>query len=393
MAEFPSNPLSLATGLIRHPSVTGDVTAVLDYLQDVLEARGFRCQRLPFAEQGTDPVDNLYARIGDAAPNLCFAGHVDVVPVGQERLWSAPPFAAEIRDGKLYGRGAADMKGGIAAFVAAAFAYLDQAGDPPPGSISLLVTGDEEGPAVNGTAKMLEWAAEHGERFDHCIVGEPTNREALGDTIKIGRRGSLSGTVTVEGTQGHVAYPDRAQNPLPALARLVIALADKPLDEGSAHFQPSNLEVVGIDVGNRAWNVIPAAGKVRFNIRYNDLWTPRTLEAWLGERLASAGVAVPYRLDLEPVVSDVFLTEPGPLVDILVEASEQVTGKRPELSTGGGTSDARFIKDHCPVIEFGLVGQTMHQVDEHIAVSDLEALSDVYRRVIAGYFEHFAARS
>lgn len=388
--QTPETALVIAQSLLRCPSVTPADGGALDYLHELLKVRGFTCYRLRFHDRDTPDIDNLYARIGTKAPHLCFAGHTDVVPTGDEAAWTVAPFSGEVHDGLLYGRGAADMKGGIAAFVAATLAYLDELDGDPPGSISFLITGDEEGPAINGTAKMLQWAAEHGETFDHCIVGEPTNPNALGDMIKIGRRGSLSGTITVTGRQGHVAYPHLACNPIPGLARLIGHLSAQTLDEGSEHFQPSSLEFVSIDVGNPAWNMIPREARARFNVRFNDLWNTATLTTHLRARLdEAAGNEVRYRLDLEDVVSDVFITQNSELIDVLGGAIRSVTGRVPDLSTSGGTSDARFIKNYCPVIEFGLVGQTMHQVDEHISLADLAALTDIYRHTLGAYFARF----
>jgi succinyl-diaminopimelate desuccinylase len=385
--------VSIAQRLIRCRSVTPDEGGALDYLQELLASAGFTCQRLRFADKDTPDVENLYARIGEGGPNLCFAGHSDVVPPGNEATWSVPPFAGEVHGGMLYGRGAADMKGAVAAFAAAALGYLDAHGGRVPGAISFLITGDEEGPAVNGTAKVLRWAEQNGEHFDHCLLGEPTNQTILGDTIKIGRRGSLSGTIRVWGRQGHVAYPKLAVNPIPGLVQLVAHLLARKLDDGSAHFQPSNLEFTSVDVGNPAWNVIPAEARAAFNIRFNDKWSPQRLEAWLREELdKAAGGEADYTLALEPAVSDVFVTEPGELTELAIAAVREVTGRTPELSTSGGTSDARFIKDHCPVVEFGLVGRTIHQIDEHVPVADLEALTRIYRRLLDAYFERFGSR-
>jgi succinyl-diaminopimelate desuccinylase len=376
--------------LIRCRSVTPAEGGALDYLQELLEPRGFVCKRLHFADSDTPDVQNLYARLGTREPHLCFAGHSDVVPPGNEQHWSVPPFAGEVRDGALYGRGAVDMKGAIGAFLEALFAYLDAHDGKVPGSVSLLITGDEEGPAINGTQKMLRWAAEHGERLSHCIVGEPTNPNVLGEMMKVGRRGSLSGTLTVRGRQGHVAYPHLADNPIPKMARLVSHLSSQPLDEGSDHFQPSSLQFTSIDVGNVATNVIPASAKACFNIRFNDKWNEASLFKWLCAELdAAGGDETEYSLDIDPNVSEAFLTGPCDLTDLLAKAIYEVTGRKAELSTSGGTSDARFIKDYCPVIEFGLVGQTMHQIDEFVRLEDLGALAAIYRIVIGSYFERF----
>ncbi|MGU3494677.1 succinyl-diaminopimelate desuccinylase [Xanthobacteraceae bacterium A53D] len=376
--------LALAQALIRAPSVTPDATGALDVVADILRAAGYRVERLVSATGGV-PVDNLYARIGTASPNLCFAGHVDVVPTGDAAAWRHPPFAGAVEDGILYGRGAVDMKGAVGAFLAAAL----KLGAPERGSLSFLITGDEEGPALDGTVKVVEWLAATGETIDHCIVGEPTNPNALGDMVKIGRRGSLSGVITVAGKQGHVAYPHLADNPVPKLVRLLAALTAAPLDQGSAHFPPSNLEVISVDVGNTAYNVIPAEATAKFNVRFNDLFSLATLKAEIAGRLDAAGVA--YELDYRPGPSESFLTAPGPFVDTVLDAVADVTGRRPEMSTTGGTSDARFIKTLCPVVEFGLVGQTMHMVDENTPVADLTALAAIYERLIARYFATFAA--
>jgi succinyl-diaminopimelate desuccinylase len=378
----PSEALAIAEGLIRCRSVTPAEGGALDFLQARLEAAGFRCTRLPFSGEGTPDVDNLYARIGEGAPHLCFAGHCDVVPPGDEAKWSVPPFAGEVRDGMLWGRGAADMKGGIACFAAAAIDHAARNGMAT-GSISLLITGDEEGPAVNGTVKMLKWLAGHGEVPDHCIVGEPTNPRALGDMIKIGRRGSLTATLTVRGTQGHVAYPHLAKNPIPPLVAMLAALTARPLDGGTEHFQPSNLEVTTVDVGNPADNVIPAEARAVFNIRFNTLHSADSLMAWIRE--TCAGVGADHELAFK-ASGDCFLTEPGDFTRLVSAAVEAATGRIPELSTSGGTSDARFIKDYCPVVEFGLVGETMHKVDERVAVADIERLTGIYARILDAYF-------
>jgi len=382
-----SDPVALTRALIQCPSVTPAEGGALAFLETVLKPAGFRVERVTFSEPGTPDVENLYARIGTEGPHLTFAGHTDVVPPGDAGQWRHGPFAGEIVDGQLYGRGAVDMKGGIACFLAAALDHVAAEGGKPKGSISLLITGDEEGPSVNGTEKLIAWAHQRGERFDHCIVGEPSNPEALGDMIKIGRRGSLSAIVTVEGRQGHVAYPQRAANPIPVLLAILNRLAAEPLDAGNAHFQPSNLEITSIDVGNGATNVIPQAASARFNIRFNDEHTLDSLKARI-----EAVVAEAARPGITPSVtyargnSQSFITKPGPFVEMVAETIAAVTGRRPELSTTGGTSDARFIKDYCPVIEFGLVGQTMHAVDERVGVADLVALTAIYRRIIDRYF-------
>jgi len=377
------DPVELTAALIRCPSVTPAEGGALALLEERLASLGFACHRLKFSAKGTPEVDNLYARIGRGAPNLCFAGHSDVVPVGNAKAWTVEPFGGALVNGELYGRGATDMKGAVAAFAAAASRFLAERGAEFGGSISLLITGDEEGPAINGTRKVLEWLAAKGERLDACIVGEPTNPERLGDMIKIGRRGSLVGRLEVRGTQGHTAYPHLADNAAHKIVRMLSALLSEPLDGGSRYFQPSTLQIASIDVGNPANNVIPGEAAARFNIRFNDLHTPESLEAWLRRRLDA--VSRDYDLAIE-VSGSAFLTSPGPLSRLVAGAVAQVTGMTPELSTTGGTSDARFIKDHCPVVEFGLVGRTMHKVDESVAVRDLEQLTRIYEAVLAGYF-------
>ncbi len=382
----PADPVAILRDLIACPSVTPDEGGAIALLDRVLSDAGFETHTIVFSEPGTPDVTNFFAKIGSGAPHLIFAGHTDVVPPGDASQWRHGPFAGEITDGEIYGRGAVDMKGGIAAFIAASLDYLR---DRPTlaGTISLLITGDEEGPAINGTPKLLDWAIARGERFDAAIVGEPTNPSVMGEAIKVGRRGSLSGTVTVTGKQGHVAYPHLAVNPVPQLARLVAGLSAEPLDGGNARFQPSNLEFVSFDVGNPAWNVIPADARARFNIRFNDQWTRATLDTFLREKLrAAAGNDIIWTLDLETTSSASFLTHDTRLIETLSAAIRDVTGREPELSTGGGTSDARFIKDYCPVVEFGLVGQTMHQIDERVPIADLKALTNIYRAFLQAYF-------
>jgi succinyl-diaminopimelate desuccinylase len=381
-----ADPVAIARDLIRCRTVTPEEGGALALLQDLLGEAGFTMHRMTFAEPGTAPVENLYARIGGQKPNLVFAGHTDVVPPGDETVWRHPPFAGEIVADRLYGRGAVDMKGGIACFVAAALDYLAvNGGRPRRGSLSLLITGDEESVAVNGTIKLLQWAAERGESFDHCLLGEPSNVAALGDTIKAGRRGSLNGTLVVTGRQGHVAYPDRADNPIRGLVTMIAAL-QAPLDEGSEHFAPSNLEFTSIDVGNATVNLIPGEARARFNIRYNDHHSQTALKTLLEHRAqAAAAGRIRYAFEWQSSNADVFVTKPGPFTDLAVSAIAEITGRRPELSTSGGTSDARFIKDYCPVLEFGLVGQTMHGVDECTPVADLVTLTAIYRRIIEKY--------
>ena len=377
--------VALARELIRCPSVTPADAGALDVLRRALEPLGFSCRRLRFEEPGSKPVDNLYARRGAAAPNFCFAGHVDVVPAGDRGAWSRDPFAAEIVDGVLFGRGAADMKGALAAFVAAVDEFL-AANSAPCGSISLLITGDEEGPAVNGTRKVLDWMALRGETADVCLVGEPTSVEAVGDTVKIGRRGSLSCTVIVEGAPGHVAYPHLADNPAARLVRMLAAALETRFDDGTAHFQPTALAITSIDIGNPATNVIPARARAAFNIRFNDRHSGAGLIARLREIFDSAG-GDGARYALESRLSgEAFLTPPGALSDLVGDAAEAACGRRPALGTGGGTSDARFLKDMCPTVELGLVGRTMHKVDECVAVDDLRRLTAVYRAVLQRYF-------
>jgi succinyl-diaminopimelate desuccinylase len=381
-----ADPVAIARDLVRCRSVTPEEGGALSFLQGLLAQAGFDVHRVVFAEPGTAPVDNLYARVGLARPNLLFAGHTDVVPAGNEASWSHPPFAGEVAGDTLYGRGAVDMKGGIACFVAAALDYLDAKGGKPKGSISLLITGDEESVAVNGTIKLLKWAADRGEKFDNCILGEPSNVEVLGDTIKAGRRGSLNGTLIVTGRQGHVAYPERADNPIRGLNVLIAAL-QTPLDAGSEHFSPSNLEFTSVDVGNPTVNLIPGEARARFNIRYNDRHSQAALKTLIEQRAqAAAAGRVNFVIEWQPSNADVFVTKPGPFTEIAIAAIAEVTGRTPKLSTSGGTSDARFIKDYCPVLEFGLVGQTMHAVDERAPVADLITLTAIYRRMIERYF-------
>ena len=386
-----TDALSIARDLIRCPSVTPADAGALGVLEKALNAAGFTCHRVTFSEPGTADVDNLYARIGSEGPHITFAGHTDVVPPGDENAWSVGAFSGEVKDGFLHGRGAVDMKGGIACSVAAVLEHLAANGGTPradgKGSISFLITGDEEDVSINGTIKLLKWAAERGEKFDHCVLGEPSNVETLGDTIKVGRRGSQSGTLYVDGVQGHVAYPHRAANPVPDISRLIVAISDEPLDHGSAQFQASNLEFTSVDVGNKANNVIPGEARAKFNIRYNDNHTQASLRELVETRLTKAcGNRIRARIVWEPSNSNVFVTKPGPFTDLAVSAIEEVTGRKPELSTSGGTSDARFISSYCPVIEFGLVGQTMHQVDERVPVVDLEKLTKVYRGILTRYF-------
>jgi succinyl-diaminopimelate desuccinylase len=378
--------VELAQALIRCPSITPLEGGALDLLQSVLQELGFTCHRLPFAEEGAPEVDNLYARLGTTGPHLCFAGHTDVVPVGDPADWSVDPFAAEVRDGRLIGRGAVDMKGAIAAFVAAVGAYLKDG--TPKGSISLLITGDEEGDAVNGTRKVLDWLRERGETIDCCLVGEPTSDAALGDMVKIGRRGSMNLRLTVHGTQGHTAYPQLADNPLHHLARMLNAVTGEPLDGGNAHIPPSRLQLTSIDVGNANTNVITAKATALINVRFNDLHSSKTVEAWLRERFdreingaidRSRGAR--YELAVR-VSGESFLCAPGSWSALISEAVAEVVGSAPALGTTGGTSDARFIKDHCTVAELGLLNATAHKVDEQVALDDLTRLTAIYRGVL-----------
>jgi succinyl-diaminopimelate desuccinylase len=367
------DPVALTQDLVRCASVTPKDEGAQDVLVRALESLGFICTKLKFED-----IDNLFARRGIDGPHFCFAGHTDVVPPGDDGAWTSPPFAAAIVDGRIVGRGASDMKGNIAAFIAALSQFT-----PAKGSISLLITGDEEGPAVNGTAKVLEWMEENGHIPDVCVVGEPTNSDRIGDEIKIGRRGSLSGTLTVRGVQGHVAYPHRADNPVPKLARMVDSLSSLTLDRGSAFFDSSSLQVTNIHVGNTADNVIPAQASARFNVRFNDCWTPQTLEMKIRSTLDKANVK--YTLSLS-YGADSFITKPGVLTNLVAHAVTDVTGRAPKLSTGGGTSDARFIQRYCPVVECGLINKTIHQVDEYVRIDDLQILEKIYLKILQGYF-------
>jgi succinyl-diaminopimelate desuccinylase len=380
------DPTTIARDLLRCPSVTPSEGGALGVVSGLLKTAGFEVYRVTFSEPGAADVENLYARIGAAGPHLVFAGHTDVVPPGDEALWRHGPFAGDIEGGVLFGRGAVDMKGAIACQLAAVLDHLAANGGKPRGSIAFLMTGDEEGVAVNGTVKLLQWAAARGEKFDHCILGEPTNPNALGEMVKIGRRGSLNGTLIVTGTQGHVAYPALADNPVRRIVAIMDAVMAAPLDAGSAHFDPSNLEFTSVDVGNPTVNVIPAEARARFNIRFNDHHTYASLKALVEARAAAAANGGHFRIEWEPSNADVFLTKPGPFVELVSSAIAEMTGRAPALSTSGGTSDARFIKDYCPVVEFGLVNATMHKIDESVATADLVALTAVYRRILDRYF-------
>jgi len=367
--------LALAQALIRRPSVTPKDAGALDILERVVKELGFVTHRLPFGD-----VDNLYARLGTEGPHFCFAGHTDVVPVGEG--WKADPFAAEVRDGMLYGRGAADMKSAIAAFVAAAART-----GKPKGSISLLITGDEEGIAVNGTVKVLEWLAARGEKINHCMVGEPTSVGHAGDTLKIGRRGSINFKLVARGMQGHVGYPQKAKNPIPPLAELITQLAGHRLDKGSEHFDPSTLAFTSMDVGNDATNVIPAEARAAFNIRFNDKHTPESLTNWVKDRASIIAEQSGCEINVTSQTSGVsFLTAPGKFTQLISDTIAGITGQAPFFSTSGGTSDARFIKDVCPVVELGLAGATMHKADECVPVAEIAALTDIYAALLAAYF-------
>jgi succinyl-diaminopimelate desuccinylase len=385
----PINPVDFAAALIKRPSVTPADAGALDTLQHELEGMGFVCKRYAFGEGTTGKnarVENLYARLGTKAPNFCFAGHTDVVPAGDEAKWSQDPFAGQIKNGELLGRGAADMKGAIAAFVGAVSDLLSS-GWTPNGSMSFLITGDEEGPALNGTKKLLAAIEQDGEKIDHCLVGEPTNPNEMGEMVKNGRRGSFNADITVTGKQGHVAYPHRAVNPVPTLLGILGMLQSRHLDDGSEFFQPSNLEITTVDVGNPTENMIPETARARFNIRFNVAHSGASLTEWLESILEDARQGFDGSVEAEIRISgESFLTPPGKLTDILQDATEAVTGRRPELSTSGGTSDARFITNYAPVAEFGLVGATMHQVNERVDVADITTLTAIYKDVLKRYF-------
>ncbi len=378
------DPVALTRDLIRCRSITPQDDGALAVMENALSRLGFTCHRLPFSEPGAAEVHNLLAVIGEAGPHFCFAGHSDVVPPGNLEGWTVDPFGGMIIDGAIYGRGANDMKGALAAMVAAVARHLQGRGGKPLGRISLLITGDEEGPAINGTRKVLEWMAARDLVPDACVVGEPTNPKRMGEMVKIGRRGSLSGRLTMHGIQGHVAYPQFADNPLHPLVRLLADLVAERLDDGTPHFQPSNLQITSIDTDNEAPNVIPAQASAAFNIRFNDLHTAASLEARLRDRLERAGMR--YELQIS-VSGEAFVTAPGAFTDLVSNAVRSVTGVTPELSTSGGTSDARFIKDFCKVAEFGLVGETMHKVDERASAADIERLTETYRRILDAWFE------
>lgn len=388
MKNTPTDSVTILQDLIRCRSVTPHEGGALTVLENLLSAHGFVCQRLIFKDQDTPDVENLFARIGSAQPHLCFAGHTDVVPVGDEANWKHEPFAAEIKDGLLYGRGATDMKGSVAAFAAAAIDYLKHSGKPA-GSISFLITGDEEGPAINGTIKVLEWMKANGHLPNHCLVGEPTCVAKLGDTIKIGRRGSLSFIVSVAGIQGHVAYPQNTDNPIPKLSRLLDRISFAKIDDGNDHFDPSSLAVTTVDVGNTAGNVVPARATAKFNIRYSTEHDYESLRGWVDTQVASVREELGGTWSVTSNEgAEAFITEPGAFVGLVQDAVEQETGLVPKLSTSGGTSDARFIKNYCPVLEFGPTNATAHKVDEHISVEELRATQVIYSRIIAAYFNN-----
>ncbi len=376
------DPVDLTAALIRCPSVTPQEGGALVLLETILSDAGFECVRV---DRGG--VSNLFARWGDKAHPRTFGfnGHTDVVPIGNPDDWTKPPFGAETQDGVMYGRGATDMKSGVAAFVAAAVKLVETA--PPDGAIVIAITGDEEGDALDGTTALLDHMSYEQERMSVCLVGEPTCPDQLGDMMKIGRRGSMTAFFTVTGVQGHAAYPHRAKNPMPAIARLMDRLASHELDKGTDHFDPSTLAIVTIDTGNPATNVIPASCSGTVNIRFNDTHSGASLSDWLRAEVEAAaaeyGVTIETRIKIS---GESFVTPPGDLSELIAGAVEAETGLRPALSTTGGTSDARFIKDHCPVVEFGLVGKTMHQVDENVRISDIQSLTKVYERILTNYF-------
>ncbi len=386
MKNTPLDPVIILQDLIRCPSVTPHDHGALSVVENLLQSGGFSTHRLVFKDQDTPDIDNLFARIGTKGPHLCFAGHTDVVPVGDEEGWTHPPFAAEIHGGQLYGRGATDMKGSVAAFAAAALDYVLE--NPKfKGSISFLITGDEEGPAINGTIKVLEWMKKFQHVPDHCLVGEPSSADALGDTLKIGRRGSLSFSVTVEGKQGHVAYPHKVSNPVAKLARFVDRISTTALDEGNDHFDPSSLQVTTFDVGNTASNVVPAKAMAKFNIRFSTEHNYDSLRAWVNIQIETVKAELGGTWNITSNEgAEAFITEPGSFVGLVQDAVQEETGLLPKLSTSGGTSDARFVKDYCPVLEFGPTNATIHQVDERISVEELKATTQIYRRIIEKYF-------
>ena len=387
MTDNLPDALSLTQELVRENTVTPIATPALDILEKHLGDAGFAITKLPFSEDGYDDTDNLYAQMGSGTPHLCFAGHVDVVPTGPVDDWSHAPFSGDVVEGKLFGRGTADMKGGVACFASAAIKYVT-ANPSFKGTLSFLITGDEEAVAINGTPKMLTWLSEQNIKLDHCIVGEPSNPSYLGEEIKVGRRGSMLGTLTLHGTQGHIAYPERADNPMPRVAAVLDRLCNDQLDEGTNLFQPSNLEVTSVDVGNEAHNMLPQSATIKFGIRYNTCHDFDSLEVLLKQKFDKVHAELGGRYEVEYFRSgEAFYTEDKMLTDLVSDAVEKHVGKRPKLSTAGGTSDARFIKNHCPVVEFGLVGATMHKIDEHVEVKDIESLADIYHDIISNYFK------
>ncbi len=386
MKNTPTDPVPLLQDLIRCKSVTPAEGGALTYLENLLSTHGFVCQRLIFREEGTPDVENLFARFGSGSPHICFAGHTDVVPEGLVDAWSHQPFAADIADGFIYGRGATDMKGSVAAFAGAAIDFI-RTSPRFKGSISFLITGDEEGPAINGTVKVLEWMKANGHIPDHCLVGEPSCVNELGDTIKIGRRGSLSFIVTVEGKQGHAAYPYKADNPIPKLARFIDRISFSKVDDGNEHFDPSSLAVTSFDVGNPAGNVIPSRAVAKFNIRFSPEHDFDSLRDWVNAHIEAVKSELGGAWSVSTIEgAEAFITEPGPFVGLVQDAVEQETGVLPKLSTSGGTSDARFVKDYCPVLEFGPTNATIHQTDERISIDELRATQSVYGRILASYF-------
>ena len=379
---MPVDPVALTADLVRCPSVTPQEGGALVLLQDVLTKGGFDCTRV---DRGK--VSNLYARWGRQGANRSFGfnGHTDVVPLGDEAAWTMPPFGAKIKDGFLYGRGATDMKSGVAAFAAAAIDFV--ADTPPDGAVILAITGDEEGDAIDGTTALLDWMTDNNEVMTHCLVGEPTCPDVMGEAMKIGRRGSMTAFFTITGVQGHAAYPHRAQNPMPAMARLMDVLSSRELDQGTEHFDPSSLQVLTIDTGNPATNVIPSQTKATVNIRFNDWHTSEGLTTWMQEETDRIAKSFDVQIEMRIKVSgESFITPPGELSDLVGRAVKAETGRTPALSTSGGTSDARFVKHHCPVVEFGLVGKTMHQVDERVEVAQIGQLKAIYTRILTDYF-------
>ncbi len=378
----PVDPVALTADLVRCPSITPNEGGALVLLEDVLTKSGFTCTRVD-----RNGISNLYARWGRQGANRTFGfnGHTDVVPLGDEAAWTMPPFGAEIKDGYLYGRGATDMKSGVAAFAAAAIDFVTET--PPDGAVVLAITGDEEADALDGTTALLDWMAANNEVMSVCLVGEPTCPNVMGEAMKIGRRGSMTAFFTITGVQGHSAYPHRAKNPMPAMARLMDVLSSRELDQGTDHFDPSSLQVLTIDTGNPATNVIPAQTRATVNIRFNDQHSGASLTAWMQEEADKVSRDFEVQVELRVKISgESFVTPPGDLSDLVAAAVEAETGRKPELSTSGGTSDARFVKDHCAVVEFGLVGKTMHQVDERVAVDQIGQLKAIYKRILADYF-------